>query len=188
MDMDDMMSMSFDDLRGHVAPAATTVNPQAAMSMLTFGNASGAHPGGSLLLGGPPRTVEIPDHAQELQVFLFGPGAEKFGRTAGVGVLDAKMTQAACHGKRDFILFEPLDDAVRDGSRIVLVLPLGAGRGEIKQAQAYLASSLARWLGEQKTDGSGRPYGESKDEDPTLRKHFTRAQILTIREFGKEDR
>ena len=188
-----MMSMSFDDLRNQVAPGGTTFNPQTAMnSMLTLGGGGGPsmqQRGGQrslMQLAGPARPVEVPDHAQELQVFFFGPGAERFGRAAGVGVLDAKTTQAACRGKRDFILFEPLDDAVKEGSRLVLVLPLCAGRSEVGQAQAYLASSLARWLGEQKTDGSGRPYGESKDEDPTLRKHFTRAQILAIREFGKE--
>ena len=97
------------------------------------------------------------------------------------------MAAAACQGKRDFILFEPLDDAVKTSRRIVLVLPLNTGSRDIKQAQAYLASSLASWLKEQKTDGSGRPYGESKDEDPTLRKHFTRAQILAIRAFGDRD-
>ena len=64
---------------------------------------------------------------------------------------------------------------------------LAAGAGDIRQAQVYLASSLAGWLREQKTDGSGRPYGECKDEDPTLRKHFTRAQILAIRAFGELD-
>ena len=64
------------------------------------------------------------------------------------------------------------------------VLPMGAPRKELKQAQAYLAESLARWLSEEKTDGAGRPYGEVKDEDPTLRKHFTRAQINAIRSFG----
>ena len=93
---------------------------------------------------------------------------------------------AACEGKRDFILFEPLDGAVKENRRIVLVLPLTAGRNDVKQAQAYLAASLSSWLKEQKTDGSGRPYGECKDEDPTLRKHFTRAQILAIRAFGEE--
>ena len=30
-----------------------------------------------------------------------------------------------------------------------------------------------------------RPYGETKDEDPTLRKHFTRDQILAIMAFGE---
>ena len=50
----------------------------------------------------------------------------------------------------------------------------------------YLASSLAQWLHEEKTDGAGRPYGETKDEDPTLRKHFTREQILAIMSFGVE--
>ena len=36
-------------------------------------------------------------------------------------------------------------------------------------------------------DGSPcRPYGETKDEDPTLRKHFTRDQIFAIMAFGDE--
>ena len=54
-------------------------------------------------------------------------------------------------------------------------------------AQAYLANSIASWLGEEKTDGAGRPYGETKDEDPTLRKHFTREQMQAIRAFGALD-
>ena len=42
--------------------------------------------------------------------------------------------------------------------------PLCAGAGrDLKDAQVYLASSLGRWLGEEKTDGAGRckrVYGE----------------------------
>ena len=99
----------------------------------------------------------------------------------------ARAAAAACEGKRDFILFEPLDNAVKENRRLVLVLPLGTDARAVKQAQVYLASSLASWLKEQKTDGSGRPYGECKDEDPTLRKHFTREQILAIASFGREE-
>ena len=185
MDMDDMMNMPFDQLRGHV-----TANNNSAVASTMFMGRGGGGGSQSMLMGpaagtallGGPRVAEVPDHPQELQVFFFGPGAERAAKAQGVHVVDAKLAAAACKGKRDFILFEDLDDAVVQNTPVVLVLPLGAGRGEIGQAQAYLASSLARWLGEQKTDGSGRPYGESKDEDPTLRKHFTRAQILAIKQ------
>ena len=84
---------------------------------------------------------------------------------------------------RSDVQFEPLDDAVRKQSRLVAVLPMGS-RAEAG-AQVYLAESLAQWLSEQKVDGAGRPYGETKDEDPTLRKHFTRAQIEAIVRFGR---
>ena len=89
-------------------------------------------------------------------------------------------------GKNDFVLFEPLDDAVRDGRRLVIVAPLGAGRGALASSQVYLASSFARWLREGKVDGAGRPFGEVKDEEPTLRKPFTRAQLEAILAFGDE--
>ena len=140
-------------------------------------------------LTAPAQPLVIPDHPQELQVFLCGKGAADAARSNSgqqVGVLDPKLAATACRGKRDFILFEPLDDAAGQGMPLVIVLPLGAPRTELGQAQVYLASSLARWLKEQKTDGSGRPYGECKDEDPTLRKHFTRAQINAILSFGEE--
>ena len=106
-------------------------------------------------------------------------------RTLWLAAAALRTAAAACEGKNDFILFEPLASAVQENRRLVLVMPLGSRSA--KQAQAYLASSLASWLREQKTDGSGRPYGECKDEDPTLRKHFTRAQIVAIREFGAAD-
>ena len=197
--MDDMMNMSFDELRSQVAPAANTTafagNPATMMRtmMASGGNRTmmptiggPAHPM-SLTMGGGSGMVHVPDHPQELHVLLFGPGAEKHAtRDRAVQVADARTAQAACKGKRDFILFEDLDDAVRQNRKIILVLPLGAGRTEVGQAQAYLAESLGDWLREQKTDGSGRPYGESKDEDPTLRKHFTRSQILAIQKFGGE--
>ena len=69
--------------------------------------------------------------------------------------------------------------AVKEGRRLVLVA--SKGDRNAKGMQVYLAESLGQWLGEQKVDGAGRPYGETKDEDPTLRKHFTRAQAVLAR-------
>ena len=40
--------------------------------------------------------------------------------------LDAALVAKACKGKRDFILFEELDNAHRERQRIVVVMPLGA--------------------------------------------------------------
>lgn len=190
----DMMNMSFDQLRGHVQQN-TVVGGAASMgsaSQMMTQMLGGPRSGGGPSMMDPTRMlmrpVEVPDHPQELHVLLFGPGAEKHAtRDRAVSVVDAKAAETACKGKRDFILFEELDNAVRQGRRLVLVLPLSAGRNELHTAQCYLASSLGDWLKEQKTDGSGRPYGESKDEDPTLRKHFTRSQILAIRAFGDEN-
>lgn len=188
--MDDMMSMSFDQLRGEVSPNAQTV-VAAGRPMIGGGSVAPMSlmgPGAAhTLMGGPaPRRVEVPDHQQELHVLFFGPDAQRAAGSA-VQVADARTAAAACVGKRDFILFEPLDSAVKANQRLVIVLPLSAGAHDINQAQVYLASSLASWLQEQKTDGSGRPYGECKDQDPTLRKHFTRNQILAIRSFGDQD-
>ena len=70
----------------------------------------------------------------------------------------------------------PSSRAVRDGRRIVLVTLKGDGPA-LRGVQVYLAESLGRWLAERKTDGAGRPYDETKDQDPTLRKFFTRAQV-----------
>ena len=190
-----MMNMSFDDLRGEVASNARTVMPggmtMGAGSMLGGpSHALGLMGGRSqpqLTMHAPVMPLVITDHPQELHVFLSGDGAEGHARSNNqLGVLEPAHAMAACKGKRDFIMFEPLDDAVRKGTRLVLVLPVSSPKSDVKQAQVYLASSLARWLKEQKTDGSGRPYGECKDEDPTLRKHFTRAQINSILAFGEE--
>lgn len=193
--MDDMMNMSFDQLRGEVAPAATVSGGSMLAGSMVAGSRGAPMIMGAtapaLLMGGSAmsRRVEVPDHPMELRVLFHGPDAQQSAASSSgsVRAIDVQMATAACQGKRDFILFEPLDDAVKQKRRIVLVLPLSAGQGDIKQAQAYLASSLASWLQEQKTDGSGRPYGECKDEDPTLRKHFTRAQIFAIRAFGERD-
>ena len=45
---------------------------------------------------------------------------------------------------------------------------------------------LVNALREGKVDGAGRPFGELKDEEPTLRKPFTRAQLEAILAFGDE--
>ena len=191
----DMMNMSFDDLRNEVASPARTVAAhgmtQGAMgrSVLGFsgmGSAMGGLP--SLMMGADAPSsgqAVIPDHRKELEVYLFGPGADKFTQSADVSRIDQRSAMAACKGKRDFILFEPLDNAAQAGQRLVIVTPMAAS--PMQQAQVYLASSLSSWLSEQKVDGSGRPYGETKDEDPTLRKHFTRSQIIAILDFGQED-
>ena len=113
-------------------------------------------------------------------------GARPAAAGGGVVALDAAAAAAAATGKRDFVLIEPLDDAVRDGRRLVVVAPRGAGRGALASSQVYLASSFARWLREGKVDGAGRPFGELKDEEPTLRKPFTRAQLEAILAFGDE--
>ena len=183
-----MMNASFDDLRREVAPNARTVPAASIMRGSLMG---GGLVGGSLMgSGGASMThalrgpATVPDHKQELDVYFHGPGAAS---AAGIGTLDPKLVAMACKGKRDFILFEDLDNAVNDGRRLVIVMPMGTSQRDIQRAQVYLASSLARWLSEQKTDGAGRPYGECKDEDPTLRKFFTRAQINSIRRFGELD-
>lgn len=183
--MDDMMNMSFDELRNEVSSGGSSVAARSHQSLARGALSMGHGAPRALHASRAPAVVEVPDHAQELQVYFHGKGAEYAARSVGPGcLLEASQAALACKGKRDFILFEPLDDAARDGVPIVLVTPLRAARSELKGAQVYLASSLAQWLGEQKTDGAGRSYGECKDEDPTLRKHFTRAQILAIRQFG----
>ena len=88
--MDDMMNMSFDELRSSIAPAGPTQNRALRMP-----------------------TPEVPDHAQELDVYLAGPGADEASAHArgAVRALDPARADAACLGKRDFILFENLDQA-----------------------------------------------------------------------------
>ena len=184
--MDDMMNMSFDALNNEVG---TTISSGSAIGggsrMLSHAGGSSSRSASSQGRGRALQMAEVPDHAQELQVYFHGRGADGAARSCGPGcTLEPARAALACAGKRDFILFEPLDDAARDGTPIVVVTLLGAARGELKGAQVYLASSLAQWLSEHKTDGAGRAYGECKDEDPTLRKHFTRAQILAIRKLG----
>lgn len=183
--MDDMMGMSFDALREEVAPSsALPTHTQGGPALqLSHAHASfGASPQQQ------PRQLVMRDHRQELDVYLSGPGAERFARAPGVAKLDGASAAAACSGKNDFILFEALDGAVRAGKRLVLVTPMGAGRGALKGgAQAYLAGSISQWLSEAKTDGAGRPYGETKDEDPTLRKRFTREQMGAVHDFAALD-
>ena len=193
--MDDMMSMSFDELRGQMDPVHTAVASTPAASLRALGGGSfGAMP--SLAASARPQLtmpLRVRDHAPALDVYFSGPGAADAsrrtaggGRGGGVVALDAAAAAAVAKGKNDFVLFEPLDDAVRDGRRLVVVAPLGAGRGALASSQVYLASSFARWLREGKVDGAGRPFGEVKDEEPTLRKHFTRAQLEAILAFGDE--
>ena len=160
--MDDMMNMSFDELRSSIAPAGPTQTRALRMP-----------------------TPEVPDHAQELDVYLAGPGAdEACARARGVGALDAGRADAACRGKRDFILFENLDQALAPtahwsrapfdamaraqaasaGQRVVVVTERGSRPPD--GAQAYLATSLARWLNEQKTDGAGRCAPAARPRSP----------------------
>lgn len=173
------MRMSFDDLRNEVAPQPSMI---VGSRRLVFSDSQGtptAH------IASQARMAITRDNPQELEVFLFGHSADKVAaKFPGVRTLDRTRAFNICRGRRDFILFEPLDDAVQNGSALVVVVPLGMGR-DLKQAQVYLASSLARWLTEEKVDGAGRPYGETKDEDPTLRKRFTRSQIQAIIAFGQ---
>ena len=188
------MSMSFDELRGQMDPVHTVASTPAASLRALGGGSFGAMP--SLAASARPQLtmpLRVRDHAPALDVYFSGPGAADAarrtaggGRGGGVVALDAAAAAAAAKGKNDFVLFEPLDDAVRDGRRLVLVAPLGAGRGALASSQVYLASSFARWLREGKVDGAGRPFGEVKDEEPTLRKPFTRAQLEAILAFGDE--
>ena len=111
--MDDMMNMSFDELRANVNPGVmpTTGGRGAALSF------HGAAPS---LLAGPPPAPVVPDHPHELDVYLSGPGAESACAGAPRGQLAAlasKQAQEACAGKRDFILFEDLDNAGAQRSR-----------------------------------------------------------------------
>ncbi|KAL1521564.1 hypothetical protein AB1Y20_021223 [Prymnesium parvum] len=180
--MDDMMRMSFDELRSQVNPLPSSMSTH--LGLTTGGRhgiaAIGMH--SSVPRGQPV----IPNHPRELEVYFCGPGAESLAaKHRSVSVIDKPRAANVCKGRRDFILFEPLDDCVKEGRRLVIVASLGRGQ-DLKDAQVYLASSLSRWLSEEKTDGSGRPYGETKDEDPTLRKHFTREQIVAIMSFGDE--
>ena len=158
------MRMSFDELRATMAPA------------------QGLGAGQAAALRSP---AEVPENPHELDVLFCGPGADAASASTrgAVGTLKRERAIDACKGKRDIFAFDPLDEALAAGKRVVLVAPRGSG-GTLPSAQAYLATSLSRWLHEEKTDGEGRPYGEVKDEDPTLKKKFTRAQVLAVQRFG----
>lgn len=176
--MDDMMNMSFDQL-------SSTINP--GMSVASAGHSAP----GALSFGGGPALLTaaptIPNHPHELDVFFSGPGAEaacRGARAEELSPLPPDKALKACKGKKDFILFEDMEDAVRDGRRVVLVTLKGDGKA-LRGVQAYLAESLSRWLGEQKLDGAGRPYGETKDQDPTLRQFFTKSQNTAIQNWGR---
>ena len=188
------MSMSFDELRREVDPVHTAVASTPAASLRALGGGSfGAMP--SLAASARPQLtmpLRVRDHAPALDVYFSGRapptrrGARPAAAAAAASSRSTRRRRRAAKGKRDFVLFEPLDDAVRDGRRLVIVAPLGAGRGALASSQVYLASSFARWLREGKVDGAGRPFGEVKDEEPTLRKPFTRAQLEAILAFGDE--
>ena len=171
------MEMPFDQLVQRAqsyTPYITHADPSSAPSIrntharLTYAN------------NAPPPPDDKLRH-QHLQVYLHGPGAKSSDH---VMVLDRERAITAVKGKRDFVLLEPLDDAVDRKRRLVFVLLRDAGQ-RLEAAQVYLADSLSRWLSEEKTDGSGRPYGVSKDEDPILRKQFTKSQIFAIHSFAR---
>merc|ERR1712087_43534 len=169
--MDDMMRMSFDDLRSsvHIRPSITGRMPRSLPAATAI--AADALP-------------VVPDTKSGLQVFFYGEGAAKHAVPGtGVKTLEKERVSMVCKDKNDFILFEPLANAVQTNKRIVITAPLG-GSEALRSAQAYYATSLAQWLSEEKVDGAGRPYGQTRDEEPTLRKKFSRKQILAILRFG----
>merc|ERR1719240_1377928 len=112
------MNMSFDQMRNEVAPASRTMpmpmgGRGGMTSMLTHGGGGGSMGNMLTMMGGsgPPPTAQVPDHAQELQVYFHGPGADGLAQGSGGSdnTVDPKQAAAACKGKRDFILFEDLD-------------------------------------------------------------------------------
>ena len=105
--MDDMMNMSFDDLRGNIAPSMPTNSGGT-------GNALAFHSAAPSMLMAPTLPPTIPEHRQELDVLLVGPGAEAAcagAPRAELAALPPEQAAGACKGKRDFILFEELDNA-----------------------------------------------------------------------------
>jgi hypothetical protein len=178
--MDDMMRMSFDELRGCLQPAHTGTYQTAVPGI----HSRPTHRAPVIVRARTqqPLPLASPDRPQELDVYLHGPRAEDFV-AIGVSCVEAQSAEAMCEGRRDFLWFEELAPAVRQRKRLVFVAPRG-GRCRSAQIQAYYARSLGRWLSEEKTDGAGRPYGELRDEDPTLRKKFTKAQAAAILSFG----
>lgn len=99
MSMDDMMRMSFDELRSHVAPNGSVIGT--AGPMLTMGGRSVAS------ASSQPRILAapvVPDNPQELDVYLVGPGSEKLsGRPPEFGRLDSARAMQICKGRRDFV-------------------------------------------------------------------------------------
>jgi hypothetical protein len=181
--MDDMTHMSFDELRECLHPAHEA--HRAAIPVIHV-RATHHTQRGMRTHALPLRTRALPlsaaDGPRELDVYLHGPRAGNHV-TMGVSCLDAQRAEAMCKGRRDFVLFEELASAVREQKRLVFVVPFGAPCCRA-QVQVYYARSLGRWLSEEKTDGTGRPYREMKDEDPTLRKKFTKAQIAAVLSFA----
>lgn len=189
--MDEMMGMSFDQMRASMGPAHSSASHAALSAHRSGGDASMPLPLGSALGTGmltmsaapPSGPVEIPDHRQELDVYFVGPGAaEAASGAAGLSSLDAARAEGVCAGKSDFSELEALDAAVRRGERVVIAV--NRGDRSLKSAQAYLATSIARWLSERQPDGAGRLTGVSKNVDPATRKHFTRRQIQAIVDFA----
>ena len=95
-----MMNMDFDRLRGHVqqntvmAGTAAMGSSSQMMTQMLGGPRGGSMMDPTRML---TRPVEVPDHPQELQVLLFGPGAEQHAtRDRSVSVIDARSAEAAC--------------------------------------------------------------------------------------------
>ena len=102
--MDDMMSMSFDELRTQMDPVHTAVASTPAASLRALGGGSfGAMP--SLAASARPQLtmpLRVRDHAPALDVYFSGPGAAEAarrtaggGRGGGVVALDAAAAAAA---------------------------------------------------------------------------------------------
>lgn len=142
----------------------------------------------ALTLTHPRRLADecIPAGSHELDIFLVGEGAHVHTHTAGVGVLSAARAEAACVGRQDFTDFEPIDGALRDGQRIVIAAQ--RGNASLGTCQAYLASTLRRWLLELKRDGAGRVVAQTQHVDPLTRRQFTREQVVAILLFGAAER
>jgi hypothetical protein len=213
--MDDMLGMSFDQLRttlatpasGHIPraierlPAGPSAAPSSSWRTVTFmpgTNLSGTSlPGTGLTqltgvtqlsqaFGVPLGPAQIPDHRQELIVWLVGPGASRLGNPAraapGVAARTVAEALPLVEGRQDFATFERVELLLRRGERVIVTLAKGDREG--KTAQGCRAASLGAWLRQRRTDGAGRPTRETRNEEPLTRKRFTRAQIEAILAFA----
>lgn len=164
--MDDMMSMSFANLRISLA------TPRAP------GGAQRPVPGLVAARADPPAGLE-------LNVLLVGPGAAVAARSAqaaGLGALRAREALELVGHRQDFASLEPIAELLARRERVVV--SYGADGSARSGAQASSAESLARWLRQRRRDGAGRETLELQCEEPHTRRRFSRVQAEAILRFA----
>lgn len=213
LSMDDMLGMTFEQMRASMAPAHSFASRPSALGNngIYQSNRSALGQGRRPMLvfdpyetragyedefaqidedfaGHPAGAAEIPDHALELDVYLVGRGAEAMVRTYNRGGVNRFVStldpSQITKAIAGKVDFATLTPVEDFVHRGERVVVTVCRGASLTSAQACSAKSLAQWLQERKPDGAGRQTSSTRNDEPLTRKHFTRKQIEIILAFA----